>query len=49
MAVEMIKGRYGEYGGTYVPEMLVPALQEVDAAYEKYRNDSRSGESWTLI
>jgi tryptophan synthase beta chain len=38
MAVE-IKGRYGEYGGTYVPEMLVPALQEVDAAYEKYKKD----------
>ncbi len=35
-----IAGRYGEYGGTYVPEMLVPALQEVEAAYMKYRNDS---------
>jgi tryptophan synthase beta chain len=32
-------GRYGEYGGTYVPEMLVPALKEVDAAYVKYRDD----------
>lgn len=36
MAVE---GRYGEYGGRYVPEMLVPALQEVEAAYKKYRDD----------
>ena len=35
-----IKGRYGEDGGTYVPEMLVLALQEVDAAYEKYKNDA---------
>ncbi len=33
-------GRYGEYGGTYVPEMLVPALQEVEAAYLKYRDDN---------
>ena len=33
-------GRYGEYGGMYVPEMLVPALQEVGAAYEKYRGDA---------
>jgi tryptophan synthase beta chain len=32
-------GRYGEYGGTYVPEMLVPALKEVEAAYVKYRDD----------
>ncbi len=34
-----ISNRYGEYGGTYVPEMLVPALQEVEAAYLKYRDD----------
>jgi tryptophan synthase beta chain len=34
-----ISSRYGEYGGTYVPEMLVPALQEVEAAYLKYRDD----------
>jgi tryptophan synthase beta chain len=32
-------GRYGEYGGTYVPEMLVPALKEVEAAYIKYKDD----------
>lgn len=34
-----ISSRYGEYGGTYVPEMLVPALQEVEAAYLKCRDD----------
>lgn len=34
-----ISSRYGEYGGTYVPEMLMPALQEVEAAYLKYRDD----------
>lgn len=33
------EGRYGEYGGMYVPEMLVPALKEVDEGYKKYRND----------
>lgn len=32
-------GRYGEYGGTYVPEMLVPALQEVEAAYARFKDD----------
>jgi tryptophan synthase beta chain len=37
--VRIVKGRFGEYGGTYVPEMLAPALQEVAAGYEKYRND----------
>ena len=34
-----IEGRYGEYGGTYVPEMLVPALKDVEAGYKKYKND----------
>ncbi|MCD1296340.1 tryptophan synthase subunit beta [Methanocella sp. CWC-04] len=32
-------GRYGEYGGMYVPEMLVPALKDVDEGYQRYRND----------
>jgi len=35
----MTEGRYGEYGGTYVPEMLAPALQDVAAGYRKYRKD----------
>ncbi len=26
-------GRYGEFGGTFVPETLVPALQELEAAF----------------
>ena len=33
------KGRYGLYGGQYIPETLVPAVQEVEEAYEKYKND----------
>ena len=33
------KGRYGEYGGHYIPETLVPAVQEVERAYEHYKND----------
>ena len=41
-------GRYGEYGGMYVPEMLVPALKEVEAAYQKYRNDSSFREELNL-
>jgi tryptophan synthase beta chain len=42
-------GRYGEYGGMYVPEMLVPALKEVEAAYEKYRNDKSFREELNLF
>jgi tryptophan synthase beta chain len=28
-------GYYGEYGGRYAPEVLVPALEELEAAFEK--------------
>ena len=27
------KGRYGVYGGRFVPETLIPALEELEAAY----------------
>ena len=33
------KGRYGLYGGQYIPETLVPAVQELEQAYETYKND----------
>ncbi len=29
------RGRFGEYGGRYVPETLVPALDELDAAFRE--------------
>jgi tryptophan synthase beta chain len=35
----MKKGRFGEYGGQYVPETLMNAVQEVEKAYEFYKND----------
>lgn len=33
------KGYFGEYGGRFVPETLMPALIELEEAYEKYKND----------
>jgi len=33
-------GRFGRFGGKYVPETLMPALSELEAAYQKYRHDS---------
>jgi tryptophan synthase beta chain len=33
------KGHYGIYGGQYVAETLMPALDELDAAYKKYLKD----------
>lgn len=31
----MLKGRFGRYGGQYVSEMLMPALKELEEAYEE--------------
>ena len=32
-------GRFGKYGGQYVPEIVMPALNELEAAYKKYKED----------
>ncbi len=32
-------GRYGEYGGQYVPETVMNAVHELEAAYDKYKDD----------
>lgn len=32
-------GRFGRFGGKYVPETLMPALSELEAAYASYKND----------
>lgn len=32
-------GRFGPYGGQYVPEALMEALEELENAYEYYKND----------
>jgi len=36
--------RYGTYGGAYIPETLVPAVRELEAAYELARADAAFGE-----
>jgi len=33
------KGRFGEFGGQYIPETLMNAVIELDEAYQKYRQD----------
>ena len=32
-------GRFGPYGGRYVPETLMAALQELESAYERAKTD----------
>src|SRR2546429_1270200 len=33
------KGRFGQFGGQYVPETLMPALHELEEAYEEAKVD----------
>ncbi|AIZ55959.1 tryptophan synthase beta chain 1 [Candidatus Methanoplasma termitum] len=35
----MEKGRFGEFGGMYIPETLMGALYELEEAYYRYKND----------
>ncbi len=35
----MEQGRFGEYGGQFVPETVMAAVSELQAAYEQYKND----------
>lgn len=33
--------RFNEYGGQYVPETLMPALEELEKAFNRYKNDKK--------
>ncbi len=35
------KGRFGDYGGFYVPEVLIPALEELEEAFERFYQDEQ--------
>jgi tryptophan synthase beta chain len=34
------RGRFGRYGGRYAPEVLIPALEELEAAWRELRDDA---------
>ncbi|HZD35590.1 MAG TPA: tryptophan synthase subunit beta [Nitrososphaeraceae archaeon] len=33
------EGKFGRYGGRYIPETLVPPIQELERAYSKFKKD----------
>ncbi|MCL7474964.1 MAG: tryptophan synthase subunit beta [ANME-2 cluster archaeon] len=33
------KGKFGRFGGQFVPEVLMPALEELEEAYERFRDN----------
>jgi tryptophan synthase beta subunit len=44
------RGRFGAYGGRYAPEVLIPALEELEAAWDALREDPAfRGELATLL
>src|SRR5699024_3662595 len=39
-AMPTTDGKYGDFGGRFVPELLMPAILELEKAYEQAFNDS---------
>ena len=43
------KGRFGIYGGQYIPETLMNAIIELEQAYEHYKNDDQFNRELTEL
>ena len=39
MIVLITDGKFGKYGGTFVPELIIPALEELEEAFLRYKDD----------
>ncbi|MDZ4172278.1 MAG: tryptophan synthase subunit beta [Methanobacteriaceae archaeon] len=37
----IMNGKFGKYGGIFVPELLIPALEELENAFLKYKDDNK--------
>ncbi len=35
------KGRFGDFGGFYVPEVLIGALEEIEGAFDRFKDDPK--------
>jgi tryptophan synthase beta subunit len=45
----MSKGRFGIHGGQYIPETLMNAVNELEIAYDKYKDDRKFNEELTYL
>jgi tryptophan synthase beta chain len=43
MSKTTFDGKFGDYGGQYVPEALMPAIEELEDAYERYVLENEDG------
>ena len=41
-------GKYGKYGGRFVPEVLMAAIKELEDAYEQAKKDPVSRKNLTI-
>lgn len=48
-AVPDRRGRFGRFGGQYVPETLMPALRELEVAYREARSDQEFHKEWMAL
>ncbi|GBF10379.1 tryptophan synthase subunit beta [Tepidibacillus sp. HK-1] len=44
--VELDNGRFGDFGGTYIPETLMHAVKELEATYQEIREDEAFKEEY---
>ncbi|MBE6485475.1 MAG: tryptophan synthase subunit beta [Methanosphaera stadtmanae] len=35
------KGKFGKYGGIFIPELLIPAIEELEEAFYKFKEDEK--------
>ena len=45
----MKKGRFGIHGGQYIPEILMNAVNELEAAYNYYKDDPQFNAELTAL
>lgn len=49
MSTDNRNGRFGEYGGQFIPETLMNAVEELDKAYAKYKNDKEFNDELSTL
>ena len=49
IATKIVAGRFGAYGGRYVPETLMAALDELEREYEKAKHDRKFQQRLDLL
>jgi len=43
------KGYFGKYGGIFIPEVLMPAVEELEKAFNKYKNNKQFNKELNLL